>query len=92
MAAIKINREITKSQLQQQGVYDWPIGSKEISCFPWTYELQECCLILQGEVTVTPDNGDPVKIFPGDYVTFSKGLSCTWDIHQAIKKHYQFGE
>ena len=48
-------------------------------------------MILEGEVTVTPDAGEPVTFGPGDMVEFSAGLSCTWDVHKAVKKHYKFG-
>jgi len=26
----------------------------------------------------------------GDLVTFPAGLSCTWDVKKALRKHYQF--
>jgi len=26
----------------------------------------------------------------GDLVTFPRGLSCTWDIRNPVKKHYNF--
>ena len=27
----------------------------------------------------------------GDLVTFPAGMSCTWEVHGAVKKHYTFG-
>ena len=90
MADIKIRHAMSEAQLKELGVFDWPIWSKEKSCFPWTYAADESCYILEGEVTVTPARGNPVHIVPGDYLTFPKGLQCTWDIHQTIKKHYRF--
>ncbi|UCH54465.1 MAG: DUF861 domain-containing protein, partial [Pseudomonadota bacterium] len=42
------------------------------------------------EVTVTPEGGKPVRIVEGDLVTFPQGMSCTWDIHVPIRKHYDF--
>jgi uncharacterized cupin superfamily protein len=47
-------------QLEQLGVQAWPIWSCRIFPFPWTYDKQETCLLLEGDVTVTPDGGDPV--------------------------------
>ena len=76
--------------LEQYDVRNWPIWEKEVSQFPWTYDSKEMCLILEGEVTVTPNDGEPVKIKAGDLVTFPKGMSCQWKITQNIKKHYQF--
>ena len=77
-------------KLEQIGVYDWPIWEKEVSSFPWTYDTQETCYILSGEVTVTPDGGEAVTIKTGDLVTFPAGLRCSWDITRDIRKHYQF--
>ena len=31
-----------------------------MSTFTWTYGDQETCLLLEGDVTVTPDGGEPV--------------------------------
>jgi uncharacterized cupin superfamily protein len=76
--------------LDSMKVKSWPIWEKEVSVFPWQYDSTETCYILEGEVTVTPDDGDPVSIKPGDLVTFEKGLSCTWDIKTPIRKHYNF--
>ena len=79
------------AQLEQLGVAQWPIWSCEISSFPWTYDEQETCLLLEGDVTVTPDGGEPVRFGAGDLVTFAAGLSCHWDVHQPVRKHYRFG-
>ena len=67
-----------------------PIWEKEESTFPWTYDMTETCLVLEGEVTVTPDGGEPVSFGAGDLVTFPKGMNCTWDIQKAVRKHYRF--
>ncbi|MEN9767016.1 cupin domain-containing protein [Vulcanococcus sp.] len=79
------------AELQRLGVADWPIWSCEASSFPWTYGEQETCLLLEGDVTVTPDGGEAVRFGAGDLVTFAAGLSCHWQVHQAVRKHYRFG-
>jgi len=76
--------------LQELGVFDWPIWSKETSEFPWEYKSSETCYILEGKVTVTPDNGKPIAIEEKDLVTFPEGMSCTWKITQDVRKHYTF--
>ena len=48
-------------------------------------------MLLEGEVTVTPDGGEPVKFGAGDLVVFPAGMDCRWDVHKAVRKHYQFG-
>ncbi|MFL0746439.1 MAG: cupin domain-containing protein, partial [Prochlorococcus sp.] len=56
-----------------------------------TYAEQETCLLLEGEVTVTPEQGEPVKFGAGDLVIFPSGMSCTWKIDKAVRKHYRIG-
>jgi hypothetical protein len=88
---ISVVHNPSAEQLQQLGVADWPIWSCGVSTFPWTYDEQETCLLLEGDVTVTPGGGEPVRFGAGDLVTFAAGLSCSWDVHAAVRKHYRFG-
>ena len=88
---IKIESQPSKSQLEDLEVFNWPIWTKEVSEFPWTYDEQETCYFLAGEVIVTPDRGQPVKMGKGDLVTFAAGMSCTWKITKEVEKHYHFG-
>ena len=48
--------------------------------------------MLEGEVTVTPDRGEPVKFEAGDLVVFPAGMGCIWDVHKAVRKYYRFGD
>ena len=91
MNNILIEHNPSVAKLDVMGIYDWPIWEKEVSTFPWTYDKQETCYLLDGEVIVTPDGGEPVKITRGDLVTFPKGMSCTWEILEDVRKHYNFG-
>jgi uncharacterized cupin superfamily protein len=76
--------------LEKLGVYTWPIWVKEASTFPWTYDSEETCYLLEGDVVVTPRGGDPVHIGVGDLVTFPAGMNCTWEIREMVRKHYTF--
>ncbi|WP_294945941.1 cupin domain-containing protein [Sulfurivirga sp.] len=87
---IRLIRNPDPQQLDELGVRDWPIWEKEVSTFPWTYDATETCYILEGRVTVTPEGGEPVTIEAGDLVTFPAGMSCVWEIHAPIRKHYNF--
>lgn len=87
---IKIEHQTSPEILQKLGVYQWGIWQKEASKFPWTYDTQETCYFLEGDVIVTPDGGQPVKMGKGDLVTFPAGMSCTWEIKSGVKKHYSF--
>ena len=91
MSDIEVVSAPNKEQLDALGVFSWPIWTKEASIFPWTYDDKETCFFLEGEVVVTPEGGQPVKMGVGDLVTFPKGMSCTWEIKQDVKKHYNFG-
>ena len=40
----------------------------------WTYNDKETCLLLEGDVTVTPDGGEPLRFGAGDLVVFPTGM------------------
>jgi uncharacterized cupin superfamily protein len=73
------------------GIASWPIWSCGVSRFPWSYDEGETCLLLEGEVTVTPEGGDPVRFGAGDLVSFPAGLACIWEVDVPVRKHYRFG-
>lgn len=91
MATITIEHNPSAAKLEVMGVEEWPIWAKEVSQFPWFYDTKETCYILEGEVTVTPEGGEPVKISSGDLVNFPAGITCTWNVQRPIRKHYRFG-
>jgi hypothetical protein len=90
--SIQVVSAPAEETLAKLGVKSWPTWSKEVSQFPWTYDETETCYLLAGEVVVTPTGGDPVEFRAGDLVTFPAGLACTWDIRQAVRKHYRFSD
>lgn len=89
---ISISHQADPQQLDELGVTNWGIWSKEASVFPWTYGSTETCYFLEGDVIVTPDDGEPVRMGKGDLVTFPKGMSCTWEILSPVRKHYSFDD
>ncbi|MFH1201901.1 MAG: cupin domain-containing protein [Candidatus Omnitrophota bacterium] len=86
---IKVQR-LSQDDLKESGVFSWPIWEKETSRFPWSYDCIEECYFLEGDVTVETKDGKSVNFGKGDFVSFPKGLSCTWDIKKPVKKHYNF--
>lgn len=67
----------------------WPIWTKEVSEFPYSYSHTEECLIISGDVEIVTKK----KIYhfsSGDFVIFPKGLECRWNIKKEVKKHYNF--
>ncbi len=91
MNSITVESNPSAERLEELGVPSWPIWTCEASSFPWTYDSSETCLILEGDVIVTPDVGDSVRLGKGDLVVFPAGMSCTWEVRTAVKKHYRFG-
>ena len=92
LMSILITSPCPKNILEELGIKSWPIWTCEVSSFDWTYDDKETCLLLEGEVTVTPEGGKPVKFVAGDLVIFPAGMNCRWDVHQAVCKHYRFGD
>ena len=89
--AILVTYSCTESTVEDLGIKSWPRWTCEASSFDWTYDDQETCFLLEGEVTVTPDGGEPVKFAAGDLVVFSAGMDCRWDVYKPVRKHYRFG-
>lgn len=80
---------LSESEIGKRGIRKWPVWEKGISRFPHTYEGDEECLILDGEVIIETGE-DKTTVKAGDFVTFKDGLKCVWDIKKPIRKHYNF--
>lgn len=89
MAGNIIKKKITEEEIDRQGIRNWPVWSSEVTAFDWEYGSNETCYILEGEVIVHAADGDEL-IQAGDFVTFPRGLKCTWEVRKPIRKHYSF--
>jgi uncharacterized cupin superfamily protein len=89
---IHVEHDPSAERLNALGVFNWPIWTKEVSSFPWSYETIEWCYLLDGDVEVVPDGGVGVRIARGDLVRFPAGLSCVWNVKRPVRKHYRFVE
>ncbi len=76
--------------MRNRGVLSWPTWEKEVSKFEWHYDSVEECYLLEGHVIVELPEGEKVEFGKGDFVTFPKDLSCTWDVKSPVKKHFNF--
>eukprot|EP01026_Neomeris_dumetosa_P004081 TRINITY_DN11091_c0_g1_i8.p2 TRINITY_DN11091_c0_g1~~TRINITY_DN11091_c0_g1_i8.p2 ORF type:complete len:145 (+),score=22.01 TRINITY_DN11091_c0_g1_i8:53-436(+) len=92
ISGVIVDSNPSEEKLKKMGVSNWPTWGSEVDKFPWSYSDKETCYLLEGDVTVTPDGGEPVDIKAGDMAVFPKGMSCTWDVKKPIRKHYKFGE
>mmetsp|Transcript_3787 Transcript_3787/g.4640 ORF Transcript_3787/g.4640 Transcript_3787/m.4640 type:complete len:130 (-) Transcript_3787:762-1151(-) len=96
-SALKMAQEIEvvsqpdKEFLEKKGVFGWGTWGCGVSKFPWSYDSSESCYLLSGQVTVTPSDGRKAATFgKGDFVTFPAGMSCEWDVKEAVQKHFMF--
>lgn len=96
-SALKMAQEIEvvsqpdKEFLEKKGVFGWGTWGCGVSKFPWTYDANESCYLLSGQVTVTPSDGrKPATFGAGDFVTFPAGMSCEWDVSETVQKHFMF--
>ena len=64
----------------------WDTWEKEPSEFPWSYDQKETCYILEGQATVSDNEGNEMSFGKGDWVVFEEGLECIWKISRKIKK------
>ncbi|MDD5085187.1 MAG: cupin domain-containing protein [Candidatus Omnitrophica bacterium] len=88
MAEIKVEKP-NEAQLKALGVDKWSPWSCEPSSFDWEYTCNETAYVLEGKVRVKTAKGE-VEIKKGDLVTFPKGLACTWNVIERIRKVYKF--
>ncbi|AWH94088.1 hypothetical protein A6035_17160 (plasmid) [Dietzia lutea] len=44
--------------------------------------VDEVLLCLEGHVTITPDEGEPVDVRPGELVWLPAGTNATWRFHE----------
>jgi uncharacterized protein len=79
------------SEREKKEAASWPVWEKEASEFPWEYDTKETFLVVEGEVTVTNEQGTAFRFKKGDYVIFPEGMRCHWKIHKDVRKHYKMG-
>ncbi|MFZ0789428.1 MAG: cupin domain-containing protein [Chromatiaceae bacterium] len=86
---ILVEHKPSPAKLEVLGVEGWPIWRREPGTFPWSYAQTETCYVLRGRFTVTPEHGEPQSFKRGDLIRFPAGLNCTWDVQDAVEKHYR---
>lgn len=59
---------------------------------PGTYRASyyefEFVHLIEGQITITPDGGEPITIKPGDAITIEPGFQGVWKIERPVKKHF----
>jgi len=83
----KIYRTIaTKGDIEKSS--SWDTMEFEESVFPWKYDTDETCIILEGRAIVNELDGEEVLIQKGDKVHFRKGTVCGWKVVKKLRKSY----
>ena len=66
------------------GIWDSETLDNEICSFPW-YEFIQ---MLDGEVTITEEDGTTLIFKAGDAFFTPKGTVCSWKVNGYVKKFY----
>ena len=90
MGKVKVKKP-TKEELQRLGVDSWPTWQSDVKKFDWEYSDYETFYVHEGKVKVMTSDGEEVEFGKGDLVTFPRGVRCTWDVKEKIRKVYKFG-
>ncbi|XP_054788115.1 uncharacterized protein LOC129293976 [Prosopis cineraria] len=88
---VKIEKNPLQSKLTELGVSTWSTWEGGPTKIPWSFKAKETMYLLKGRVKVTVDgHGDDgsFEIGGGDLVVFPKGMNITWEVIEAVKKHY----
>ncbi|NQT89816.1 MAG: cupin domain-containing protein [Candidatus Omnitrophica bacterium] len=88
MSAVTITQPDQK-ELESLNIKEWGPWECEPSTFDWEYDSEEWCYLFEGKVKVKTADGD-YEIKKGDLVKLAKGLKCTWEVAEKVKKVYIF--
>lgn len=89
MEKVELKKKLLTKEIKERKIESWPVWTKEVSRFQHTYDETEECYIIEGLFAIEAE-GKTYTIEAGNFVTFRKGLHCTWDIKSPVKKHYNF--
>jgi uncharacterized cupin superfamily protein len=89
MPDIIIEKNLSEARKAELGISTWETWECPVTEFRLDFDDEsEHSYILEGEIVVTPDGGEPVTIVPGDYVIFPQGLTSMWQVTKPLRKHY----
>ncbi|CAN8072960.1 unnamed protein product [Agarophyton chilense] len=92
-AGMRLIKNADEKTIDKLGCRSWDTWGCEPSTFPWTYSDDEVCLVMNGDFTVIPDDGsEKMDVKAGDIAYFPKNMSCTWEVREAVHKHFTFGQ
>lgn len=89
MERVKVEKA-TPERLKELNVESWSPWEHEAGSFDWEYDSTETFYVLEGKIKVTTEDGQEVEFSKGDLVTFPRGIKCTWNVIEPIRKVYKF--
>jgi uncharacterized protein len=82
--------KLSEEEFAERKISSWPLETIEKSRFERIFESEESFYMLEGDLWIdTPTM--IYHIFPGDLITFPKGLKCTWAIWKRVGMHHHIG-
>lgn len=67
------------------GIWECTVGS-----YHATYTAYEYVVLIEGRITITPDDGTPVTVKAGDAFVVEPTFKGTWKIEENVRKHFDF--
>ncbi|MFH1868092.1 MAG: cupin domain-containing protein [Candidatus Omnitrophota bacterium] len=88
MSEIRVTKP-KQEDLESLNIKEWSQWECAPSTFDWEYDNEEWCYLFEGNAIIKTPEGE-TEIKKGDLVKFSKGLKCTWNVKEKIRKVYKF--
>lgn len=77
------NKEVARSRDRMSQIIVWECSA---GIFTWHYSKDESLVVISGEAFVTTENGQELRLGPGDAAFFPAGTTCTWRVPGPLRK------
>jgi uncharacterized protein len=77
------SKEVTRSRDRMSQIVVWECSA---GLFMWHYNKDESLVVISGEVFVTTQSGQELRLGPGDAAFFPAGTTCTWRVTGPLRK------
>jgi uncharacterized protein len=76
-------KEVARSRDRMSQIIVWECSA---GLFMWHYNKDESLIVISGEALVTMENGQELRLGPGDAAFFPAGTTCTWRVPGPLRK------
>jgi uncharacterized protein len=76
-------KEIATSRDRMSQIFVWECSA---GVFMWHYSKDESLVVTSGEAFITTENGQELRLGPGDVAFFPAGTTCTWRLPGPLRK------